>query len=113
MLLDRKMPADVSVDYYSESFRATLEALIPTYRADPATTSTSIPINFGIIYRAAFFDLLTALRVEPCYHWFVMRLNNFFSPMDFDEMTDSILMPDFGKLESVRKLWKTTQVIKT
>lgn len=112
-LLDQRMAPDGSADYYNIEFRASLEALLPTYRADPSTVETTIPANFAIIYRGAFWDLLTALKIQPCFHWFVMRLNNFFSPADFDQETESILIPDFGKLESVRQLWNTTQVIGT
>jgi hypothetical protein len=113
MKIDNLLVHDGSVDYYNESFRNTLEALIPTYRASAKTTVQDIPANYAVVYNADFFGLLLALRLDPCYHWFTMRLNNMYSPYDFNESITSIMVPNRQDLEAARQSWRTTQVIKT
>ena len=113
MKIDSLMTSDGSPDFYDPSFRNALEALVPTFRASSNTYQQVIPPNYGIVYRAAFFDLLQRFNVKPCYHWFVMRVNNFFSPFEFDESVGTILMPSEAEMNAARLTWNTTQSIKT
>ena len=113
MKIDYLMASDGSLDFYDDSLRSTLEALILTYRASQGTTVIPIPPNMGVIYNADLFGLLFSMNVKPCYHWFVMRLNNFFSPMEFNVSVSALMMPNFSDLESARITWKASQGIKT
>ena len=42
-----------------------------------------------------------------------MRVNNFFSPFEFDESVGTILMPSEAEMNSARLTWNTTQSITT
>lgn len=113
MKVDNLMIDAGASDYYDEGFRATLEALLPTYRASVKTTAIPIPPNHNIVYAGDFFGLLGNAGIKPCYHWFIMRLNDMFSPRDFDETYTTYLMPSLSDLDSAMMTWRTTQFIKT
>ena len=113
MRIDALQVTDGPQDLYSLSFRNTLEALLPTYRTASDTVAQAVQPNAGVKWRSDLYGYLNSLKIRPCYHWFIMRLNNFFSPFEFDETVTSLLIPNTDKLTSAAITWKATQVIAT
>ena len=111
MQVNNDMYADGSSDYYTESFRYTLEAHIPYFKNRSSTQLAPVTPHNTIVYNQDFFGFLLSLRVQPCYHWFIMRLNDYTSPFDFTRGVSNILLPAVSELESIRLSWKATTVI--
>lgn len=112
MKINRDMVGDDSSDYYKESFRHTLESHMPYLRS--AQTTTTIPVStFNTeVYDKDLFGFLTSVRIKPCYHWVVMRVNDMFSPFDFVSGITTLLIPSTKELESLRQSWNTTNIVK-
>ena len=113
MLVDALMVQDEMLDLYDPDLRNALEAMLVTFRSSPRTTQQSLEPIDGVVYRSDLFGLLTKYGVNPSYHWFIMRLNNFFSPYEFNEGTTTLLMPNTSDLKAVTQIWKTSRVLST
>lgn len=103
-----------SPDYYDPSFRNTLESHLKYLREDaPGTYSVTVQPMAPIVYNQDLFGYLTEMKVEPYLHWLVMRMNNFFSPYDFDDKCTSLIIPSSKDVDVLRQSWKTTPVVTT
>jgi hypothetical protein len=111
MQIDNDMVRDGSSDFYSPLFRFTLEAHISYFRTNKSTTTVPVAPNDTIVYNQDFFGLLTAMKILPCYHWFIMRLNDYFSPFEFGSGVSTLLLPNLKELEIIRQSWNRTNVI--
>ena len=113
MKIDALMIPEGSPDYYDPSFRSTLEAHLAYLRTSNQTQSMTVLPHDTIVYNQDLFGFLNKSRVVPNLHWLVMRMNNFFSPYDFDENCTQLLIPSGKEIEVFRQSWKTVPVIST
>lgn len=115
MKIDAYLTTDGSNDYYDESFRFVLESHLSYFRTLPSTGLAPVEPNDTKIYDQDFFSYLNDRNIKPCFHWFIMRLNNFFSPNDFNSSVTSVLLPDDTALEKIRQAWNSSKnnVLKT
>jgi hypothetical protein len=105
------MAIDGSQDYYNESLKNTLESHMSYLRSSNSTMSQAVTMHQGIVYKADLYGLLNDFGIKPCFHWLVMRLNDFLSPHDFNDTIASLLIPSEKELESIRQSWRTSQKI--
>lgn len=102
-----------SQDYYNPSFRNTLEAHLKYLREVKTTYAAPVPPMAAVIYNQDLFGYLTEINIAPHLHWLVMRMNNFFSPYDFDAKCTQLLIPSTDEVDVLRQSWNTTPVITT
>ena len=103
MQVDNLMLVDGSTTYYDPAFRYTLESHLAYFRAAQDTNAIQVNPNDTIIYDQDFFGFLLSRNIKNCFHWFIMRLNNMFSPYEFGSGFTSILVPNTADLESIRQ----------
>lgn len=113
MLVDDLMFNEGLQDYYDPSFRDTLEAHLPYLRASDQTYKVTVPEFSTVVYNQDLFGYLLELKIAPNLHWVVMRMNNFYSPYDFDVNCTQLLVPSTKEVEILRISWKTKPVITT
>lgn len=109
MKIDSEMPTDGSVDYYNESFRYVLESHMSYLRTLASTAQVVVPPIDTAIYNNDFFGYLNSRHISQCYHWVIMRVNNYFSPSDFTDGVGTILLPDMTVLEKIRQSWNSSK----
>ena len=85
MQVDNLMTPDLSKDYYDPSFRDTLESHVTYFRGLSTTTQVQLKPNDTVIYNQDLFGYLNSINIAPCYQWMTMRVNNMFSPYDFND----------------------------
>lgn len=109
MLVNNEMVTDGSSDYYDDDFRNVLESHLQYFRTLGTTSQVSIAPNDTGVYDKNLFGFLMSRKIKPCYHWFIMRLNNMFSPTEFTAGVDSLLLPDDTSLDKVRQSWNSSK----
>ena len=103
MQVDSLMQVDGSATYYDPAFRYTLEAHLAYFRASQTTYLIQVDPNDTVVYNQDLFGFLLNRNIKNCFHWFIMRLNNMFSPYEFGADSSSILVPNTKELESIRQ----------
>jgi hypothetical protein len=111
MKIDNQLHDTGSSDYYDQSFRNTLEAHLTLLRASAKTTTITVPEHTAGVYNQDLFGFLQEAKVPVWLHWLTMRLNNFFSPMDFGPACTSLLIPNSSEVDILRQSWKTKATI--
>ncbi len=111
MQVDKLMFEEGSSDFYDPSFRNTLEAHLAHLRTSRDTFPVNVLQHSTVVYNQDLFGYLNEIKTPAHLHWLTMRLNNFFSPYDFNSDCTRLLIPSSKEVESLRQSWKTTSVI--
>lgn len=108
MSVDAKMVSAGADLYYSEAWKLTIESHLNYLKElSAANVQTILPAD-AYKYEADLFGLLLKLKVEPRYHWIVMRLNDMTSPNQMRVDRTFLLMPDLQVVERLRQVHQTT-----
>lgn len=111
MLIDNKMIAEGSADYYNPSFRNVIEAHLLRLRSSSSLSAQPVSEHQTIIYEQDFFGFLSSIGVPMEMHWVIMRLNNFFSPYQFDRKCTAILLLPQTEIDKLRQSWATEPLV--
>ena len=107
MKIDERMQDPGPDVYYSKTFRDTLEAHMNWFRTHPDTSVEQVEPHQADIYDGDLFGYLIYLKIDPRYHFVVMRVNNFFSPTDFGPGVVELLVPKLGLVDTLRQTQKS------
>jgi len=113
MKIDELLFSEGSADFYDPSFRFTLESHVAYLRASRQTYVINVQPHDTVVYNQDLFGFLNQAKVPAYLHWLVMRMNNFFSPYDFNSECVSLKIPSSKEVEVFRQSWKTTPVLTT
>lgn len=95
--------------YYSERFRQMVEDHLLIIR-DMSTTTTKIITedDWATLYRYVgdFNGFLSALNIQPKYHWTIMRINGFRSRFDLTTEVTRLIFPDWEYVDKLAQLSK-------
>lgn len=96
-----------AASYYDEDWHLLIETHLPLLIAD--TSNTSLPVTDIDAYRfeGDLFGLLCLYKVEPQYHFIVMRMNGLRSPSEYRRQKTVFLLPDKQRIEAFRKTYMT------
>lgn len=105
--------SDLMVDpgddlFYDSDFRNVLEDHM-TYLRDNFSQVKMISPDQSYQWRGDMFGLLDVLGYARQYHWLIMRLNQFTSPLQFHENVLAILVPDTDEVNRIAQSHKTKQ----
>lgn len=94
-------------DFFTASFRNTLEHHLPYLRNHPDTERR--PIDADDVYRfeGDLYGLLNHLNIDMSLHWLIMRLNKMSSPTDLGRN----LHDAYGNNNSITLLIPATMLI--
>lgn len=108
MTLDDKMVDPGADVYYSKEFRDVLEAHMAYLRGLTSTVSSLVDGHDADVYNGDLFGYLQYKGMAPMYHWVTMRLNNFYTPIEFGRATKSLLIPNTSEIDALRQSFKST-----
>lgn len=108
MKIDEKMQDPGADVYYSKEFRDTLEAHMAWLRVQDGGQIDDVEPQKADVYDGDLFGYLIFLKINPRYHWVVMRANNMFSPTEFGPGVTSLLIPKLSLIETLRQAQKST-----
>lgn len=94
-------------DFAEDSFRALLEDHLPNIKQSTNSRFLDVDPAEAYHYKNNFYGLLYAMRIEPKYHWIVMRSNDIKSSLLFDGILPKILHPDLNMIDSLYGTWRT------
>ena len=114
MKLLTKLLNSGSLTFYSEHFRVFLESHIGYFKEMNETQVKVIDPHHLYRYEGDLYGYLRQeLKIDSKYHWFIMRLNNYFSSEDFrhDYKTGPtivrILIPSLSEIDTLYSVYKT------
>jgi hypothetical protein len=97
-------PADYTT---TDEYKAFIESIIPTLRADSSTTSLTVPTETGYLYRYDLTGFLLEQKVPLEDHLVIIRLNDLNGPQDLDEHTTRLMVPDQAFLNQLKQVYRT------
>lgn len=94
--------------FYSEDFKQVIEDHLPYLKRLSSTRSQSFPAYYQIQCKHNYYLLLSSIGVPYKYHWIIMRLNGYHSPMEFTGEESAVLIPDFPTVDRLMSTFNTT-----
>lgn len=107
MTIQSKMVRDGGAIYYTAAFRRMLETHMAYLRQQSQSNQVAVEPQLAYKYEADLFGLLHHLKIQPQYHWLVMRLNDMTSPTQMRADRFSLILPDFNEIEKLRAVFQT------
>lgn len=89
------------VNYYSQTFRNTIENHLDFFRNDVSTTTLVLDVHDEYKYRGDFYGLLLKNKIHQDMFWITMRVNALHSPIDYDGELKLILVPSTYKINAL------------
>lgn len=92
--------------YYDKAFRDTMEAHMEYFRSSRKTQVYDVDPQRAVVYQGDLFGFLLEIKIQPQYHWIVMRMNNFFSPYEFGPQVHSLMIPSNAEVDRLKQTQK-------
>lgn len=92
--------------YYSEEMLNFLEDHL-VYLNSLDTTKIGLEYTEALKYKGDLFGILNKKKIDPNYHYVVMRINGFKSSSDFTGEETFILVPDFKEIDLLKNVFQT------
>jgi hypothetical protein len=86
--------------FYNPGFRNVMEDHMEYLRTRYSAVAILNP-DEAYQWRGDFFGLLDGRGYNRKYHWIILRLNQYTSPLQFTEDTLAILVPDFAEIDRI------------
>lgn len=96
--------------YYQKGFLDVLESYMDYFRNLNNLTTIVVTVEDKAIYKGDFFGYLTKMKVSNNLHWVIMRLNNMYSPFEFNEETNIINIPPSDEIDRIRQIYLNNPV---
>ena len=93
--------------FYTSKYRQMIEDHVIFLRNHKTVTTVSLAPMLSYRYMADFYGLLFHLNLQPEFHYSVLRLNGYKSPLDFKGTESSILMFDVALIKRLTNTLKT------
>lgn len=97
--------------YQDSGFRHVIEDHLPIIRSQFSSIQ-DIPPVLADRYHGSFYGLLSALDDGPITtipssaFWVVLRVNGFYSPIDYNQEIKKILIPDMIYVDQILQVYK-------
>lgn len=98
---------DMPKEWWGRDFRNIIETHLPTLRVQGSTIHT-ITDSEGYHHTGDLYSLLTARNVISKYHWIVMRVNKFYSTLEYDGKAFDLIIPNEDAINMIWDLYRTT-----
>lgn len=90
--------------YYTAKWRTLIEDHLDYLRAHQDTVTIEIQGIAGYHHRYDLFSVFVANKIPAHFHWAIMRVNGYISPLEFEEETKSLLVPSAAELNKLNRL---------
>ena len=106
-LAEQFLGPDMPHEWYGRDFRNVIETQLGNLRTRGATVH-AISESEGYHHRGDIYSLLTSRNVISKYHWIVMRVNKFYSPLAYDGSAFDLLIPNEDLINNIWDLYRTS-----
>lgn len=93
--------------FYTSKHRQMIEDHVIFLRNHKTVTTINLAPMLSYRYMADFYGLLFHLNLQPEFHYSVLRLNGYKSPLDFKGTESSLLMCDVALIKRLTNTLKT------
>ena len=91
--------------YYQKEFLDILESYMDYFRNLSDLRTIVVSVEDKAIYKGDLYGYLTKLKIDSYLHWTIMRLNNMYSPFEFNEDTNTILLINSNEIDRIRQIY--------
>lgn len=98
--------------YYRSDVRDVLEVHVPYLLRDSKTSSVAIEPSVAVKNENNFFDLLNDLSYPMYLHWIILRMNGYYSPVEYMSDKLEILVPSKDTINRILNMHQTIHVIR-
>lgn len=91
--------------YYTDNFRNVIMSHLKFIREHPTTSVFSVEPQMLYKYENDLFGLLAEMRVPYHYHWIIMQLNGFESPLKISMDDTELLIPSSNLISNIEKTY--------
>jgi len=100
--LEETLTDDGPEIYYTEKFRAMIEANLVYLRNGGNVYTIPIDADKAYRYEYNFYGLLREMNVVKHLYWIVMRVNGLTDPMEFQRDASILWIPDINLIERLK-----------
>ena len=100
------MPSDGPALYYDDGFRNTIEDHLPYLQLAANSDVTAVPDATAYKYEYDLYGLLYSLGIPKCYHWVILRVNGFRSPIEYTVAVNNLLIPKSQVIDNIRQTYQ-------
>jgi len=97
--------------YYDDAFRAVLEQHMPYLRSHTKTAVDEVDQREALLYEHDLFGFLMMRKAPKMLHWIIMRMNDMYSPFEFERTTTRLIRPDQTTVDLIRQQFEVQQKI--
>lgn len=93
--------------FYNSDFRSIFEYHIDRLVNDPKAAVIEITGGTANQYSGDLNGVLMLNGISPHYHYFVMRCNNFTTPLEYGVEHTSLIIPSLEDLDDLMRIWSS------
>lgn len=94
---------------YAPDFRQMIEDHLVYLRGHAQTEVIDISNVNAHAHHGDLYGLLTEYDVQQQFHWIIMRVNGYHSPMEYDESHVTLLVPSLTVIESLLRVHRAVK----
>lgn len=94
--------------YYTASWRQVVEDNLTVLRNARDSKQHQVDPMSGYRHEGDFIGYLTSLKIDPRYHYVIMRVNGMKDGSEFNEFSGSLIIPPEDAIERLRLIAQTT-----
>ena len=98
--MNLQIPAG-STNFYSSGFRNLIENHLQYLQTHPQTQPIILSPHYEDVYTGDFFGLLQYLNISQDLFWVVMRVNNLYSPLEYNGDLGIVYLPARSVIENL------------
>lgn len=96
-----------SAPYFEPDFRQVLESHLEYLKVTGQYRTEIVNNKYMGQYIGDFYAILQGMQINARYHWIVMRLNGFTSPIQYSGQLLEIFIPDTNVIDSIYSVYNT------
>jgi hypothetical protein len=95
--------------FYTDDLRAVLEDHLTYLRNHPSTVN--LPVVAKDLYRfeADLYGLFFTMQIPPEYHFTIMRVNGWDSPLKTPDNLTNLIIPPYSEIDKIRQAHTTSR----
>lgn len=98
-------------EFYTKEFMDVLESHLAYLKNRSDTYTVQIDTKRAVVYEGDFYGYLNEIKIEPQYHWVIMRLNDMHASTEFNSAMTELHVPNKAEINAIFMAHKATGLI--
>lgn len=96
--------------FYEQGFHHLIESHFTYLLSLPNTAAITIEPSLAYRHIGDLFGALDELGIPKQYHHTIMRLNGYYCTGDFQQETQTLVIPDLAEIDLLKSIYRSTTI---